>query len=75
VGVLERLLPRLAALPATETLGGDERARWAARDWLAGRRLREPVAGVARGLDADGALRVETDAGVRRALAGHVVVA
>jgi BirA family biotin operon repressor/biotin-[acetyl-CoA-carboxylase] ligase len=75
VDVLERLLPRLRALPAGDALSPEERARWAARDWLAGRRLAEPVAGIARGLDADGALRVETDHGVRRALAGHVVVA
>jgi BirA family biotin operon repressor/biotin-[acetyl-CoA-carboxylase] ligase len=75
VGVLERLLPALRALPLTDRLSDEERARWAARDWLAGRRLAEPVAGVARGLDADGALRVETDRGVERALAGHVVVA
>jgi BirA family biotin operon repressor/biotin-[acetyl-CoA-carboxylase] ligase len=75
VGVLEQMLPRLHALATGDVLGVEERARWAARDWLAGRRLAEPVAGIARGLDADGALRVETDRGVRRALAGHVVVA
>jgi BirA family biotin operon repressor/biotin-[acetyl-CoA-carboxylase] ligase len=75
VGVLEQLLPRLRALPAAGALSAEERTRWAARDWLAGRRLTEPVVGVARGLDADGALRVETEGGVRRALAGHVVVA
>jgi BirA family biotin operon repressor/biotin-[acetyl-CoA-carboxylase] ligase len=75
VTVLEQLLPRLHALPGGSTLSAEERARWAVRDWLAGRRLAEPVAGIARGLDADGALRVETNRGIRRALAGHVVVA
>ena len=75
VRVLEQLLPRLHALPRGEALSAEERARWATRDWLVGRRLAEPVAGIARGLDADGALRVETDRGIQRALAGHVVVA
>ncbi len=40
-----------------------ELADWAARDWLAGRRLAAPVAGRAAGLSADGALQVTTDDG------------
>lgn len=40
-----------------------ELGAWAARDWLLGRRLSAPVAGVAAGLAPDGALRVTTDAG------------
>jgi BirA family biotin operon repressor/biotin-[acetyl-CoA-carboxylase] ligase len=72
--VLERLLPRLHALPMSPRLTEDERAAWEARDWLAGRSLREPLAGIAQGIEGDGALRVATSTGVRRALAGHVIL-
>ncbi len=72
--VLERLLPRLHALPVSPRLTEDERTAWGARDWLVGRSLREPLAGIAQGIEGDGALRVETPAGVRRALAGHVIL-
>lgn len=73
--VLERLLPKLHALPMSDRLDDSEQEAWRARDWLANRTLREPLAGIARGIDRDGALRVETAAGVRRALAGHVILA
>jgi BirA family transcriptional regulator, biotin operon repressor / biotin---[acetyl-CoA-carboxylase] ligase len=46
-------------------LDAAERARFAARDALAGRLLREPTAGTADGIEADGALRVRRpDGGV-----------
>jgi BirA family biotin operon repressor/biotin-[acetyl-CoA-carboxylase] ligase len=73
--VLERLLPKLHRLPYTDWLSDQERDAWRARDWLAGRTLREPLAGVARGIAANGALQVETAAGMERALAGHVILA
>jgi BirA family biotin operon repressor/biotin-[acetyl-CoA-carboxylase] ligase len=54
--------PMVAALRAldagAEPLSDDERARFAARDWLRGRMLRGPVPGTADGLAADGGLRV-----------------
>jgi BirA family biotin operon repressor/biotin-[acetyl-CoA-carboxylase] ligase len=73
--ILERLLPRLHALPMSDRLNDTERDAWRTRDWLADRALREPVAGIARGIERDGALRVETATGIRRALAGHVTLA
>jgi BirA family biotin operon repressor/biotin-[acetyl-CoA-carboxylase] ligase len=72
VAVLERLLPRLQRLPQDGVLSAGELNAWARRDWLAGRALAEPIEGTAAGLDPDGALRIETRQGVRRALAGHV---
>lgn len=52
---------------------------WRAADALAGRRVRvqqgsQSFEGLARGVDADGALRVETAAGERRVLSGEVSV-
>jgi BirA family transcriptional regulator, biotin operon repressor / biotin---[acetyl-CoA-carboxylase] ligase len=72
--VLERLLPRLHTLPVSPRLTDGERAAWRARDWLMGRSLRAPLSGIAQGIEGDGALRVETPGGVRRALAGHVIL-
>ena len=49
------------------------RARWTALAAMLGREVRvDGVAGVARGLDADGALLLETPAGMARILAGDV---
>ena len=73
--VLERLLPKLHALSMNDRLTDPEQEAWRARDWLTDRALREPLAGIARGIEGDGALRVETAAGIRRAIAGHVVLA
>jgi BirA family transcriptional regulator, biotin operon repressor / biotin---[acetyl-CoA-carboxylase] ligase len=51
--------------------------RWSALDALAGRPAcivtgGERIAGIARGIDADGALRVETDERIKRYVAGEV---
>jgi BirA family biotin operon repressor/biotin-[acetyl-CoA-carboxylase] ligase len=75
VDVLAELLPRLHALPGLPQLAPAEGDAWHARDWLAGRRLRAPEAGIARGIDPSGALRVECADGIRRVLAGHVELA
>lgn len=53
-------------------------AAWPEYDWLAGRDVRveddrETVEGRAAGIDADGALRLQTTAGARRVLTGSVV--
>lgn len=61
-----------AAGPLTD----DERARYARRDWLRGRRLDGPLAGTAEGLGADGALLVRQAGGATAAVrAGTVVLA
>ncbi len=70
----------LSALRKLE-LGGSELSpselgRFAARDWLQGRTIREPVAGTVRGLSADGALMVQPDTGPAVALrTGSVTLA
>jgi biotin-[acetyl-CoA-carboxylase] ligase BirA-like protein len=46
----DRLAPLLARLSGDAVLGGDELARWGARDWLRGRAVRAPVQGVASGI-------------------------
>jgi BirA family transcriptional regulator, biotin operon repressor / biotin---[acetyl-CoA-carboxylase] ligase len=59
-----------------EKLSEAELAEWRKRDWLWGRPLREPLQGVARGIDRDGALIVErADATLESLRAGHVVLA
>lgn len=55
----------LARLGGAATLSADELAAWRARDWLLGRRLAAPVAGVARGLTPDGELLLDTADGPR----------
>jgi len=61
-----------AAGPLTE----DERARYARRDWLRGRRLQAPLAGTADGLGEDGALLVRRADGATAAIrAGSIVLA
>lgn len=60
----------LARLSGRPTLTPEERAAWRARDALAGRRLRAPVAGVVRGLAEDGTLEVEVAGAVRQLAAG-----
>jgi BirA family biotin operon repressor/biotin-[acetyl-CoA-carboxylase] ligase len=72
VDLLARLLPALHALPRGSELGPDEREALAARDWLCGRRLLEPVPGTAAGIDAAGGLLVETDAGTEVVVSGTV---
>jgi BirA family biotin operon repressor/biotin-[acetyl-CoA-carboxylase] ligase len=74
IAVLERLLPLLHQLPLSPQLDETERRVYAALDWLRGRALRAPAAGVARGIDAAGALLVDTRTGQQRVLAGSVVL-
>jgi len=71
--VLEALVPRLHALRMEPALSEPEREAFQRVDWLAGRRLREPVKGVASGVDPQGALLVETGKGVQRVMGGGVV--
>lgn len=74
VELLERLLPALSALPDAPLLAAPERESLAARDWLRGRRLTGPVPGIAAGLDASGALLVETPEGTVSVTGGTVTV-
>ncbi|MBA3521377.1 MAG: biotin--[acetyl-CoA-carboxylase] ligase [Gemmatimonadales bacterium] len=77
----ERLLPglltRLRALDAGNVpLTAEELRHFAARDWLCGRRIKAPVAGVAEGIGEDGALLVRGSGGATTALrAGSVELA
>jgi BirA family biotin operon repressor/biotin-[acetyl-CoA-carboxylase] ligase len=73
--VLEVLMPRLHQLAEGSTLSQTERDAYRRMDWLAGRDVVEPVVGKVAGVDADGALVVETPGGTRRVLAGTVLVA
>ncbi len=75
--VLERIVRALRQVDAARsTLDERELAAFAARDWLRGRPLTEPVAGLAEGIDASGALRVRTLRGtLDRVRAGTVVPA
>lgn len=57
--VLDLILPRLRELDASQPrLGPSEHDELTRRDWLRGRLLAEPVAGVAEGIAPDGALLV-----------------
>ncbi len=75
--ILERLLPALAAFPRqgfTPTL-----AQWHAADALFGVEVRVEIGeqstrGIARGVDAHGALLLETPTGVQRFVSGEVSV-
>lgn len=73
--VLRELVPRLHRLSHAPALGDAEQRAYQAYDWLAGRHVTEPVAGRVSGIDADGALVVDTEAGRQRVLAGTVVAA
>lgn len=75
VAVLERLLPALHGLSAAAVLDAGERDALAARDWLQGRALAAPAAGRAAGIDASGALLVETARGTVRVTGGTVELA
>jgi BirA family biotin operon repressor/biotin-[acetyl-CoA-carboxylase] ligase len=62
--VLERLLPRLESVDGVAPLLDDgEQARLATRDWLAGRRVSHPAAGVVAGVLPDGSIRIRRDDG------------
>jgi BirA family biotin operon repressor/biotin-[acetyl-CoA-carboxylase] ligase len=72
---LQALVPALrAAAAAVGTLAPAELAAYAARDIARGRGCREPVAGTVAGIDATGALLVETDVGMQAARAGSLVL-
>ncbi|HXE56985.1 MAG TPA: biotin--[acetyl-CoA-carboxylase] ligase [Gemmatimonadales bacterium] len=76
--VLDAVREALAGLPAAggERLTEAELTRFAGRDWLRGRRIREPEAGVADGIDRDGALRVRrADGSIVPVRAGRVEIA
>jgi BirA family biotin operon repressor/biotin-[acetyl-CoA-carboxylase] ligase len=75
LAVLEELIPRLHQLRSGSALSDAEQAAYRRLDWLAGREVVEPLAGRVSGVDPDGALVVETGSGMRRVLAGTVVVA
>jgi BirA family biotin operon repressor/biotin-[acetyl-CoA-carboxylase] ligase len=65
---IEDVLPPVAARIAGVDLGSQrlstvELKEFAARSWLEGREIRQPLSGVVTGLDEDGALRVRTAGG------------
>lgn len=73
--VLGAIVPPLRAAAArTGPLTPDERAAFEARDLAAGRRCVEPIAGRVAGIDARGALLVETASGVIDVRAGSLVL-
>ncbi|MGH7525123.1 MAG: biotin--[acetyl-CoA-carboxylase] ligase [Gemmatimonadales bacterium] len=75
--LLPGLLGRLRAVElAAGQLSPDELSRFAVRDWLRGRALRQPAAGVADGIAEDGALLVRTaDGRIESVRAGTVELA
>ncbi len=73
--VLDELIPLLHGLSHHPSLAALERATYARYDWLANRRVVEPVAGTVCGIDGDGALLVQTEGGMERVLGGSVVAA
>ncbi len=76
VDVLRTLVPALRAAARQEgPLRDDELAAFAARDLARGRRCTEPVKGTVRGLDATGALLVDTATGTESVRAGSLVFA
>jgi len=76
IDLLDRLVPVLARVTASGgALSESECAAFAARDWLRGRQIRSPAAGLARGLRPDGALLVDLGAGTIGVREGHVELA
>lgn len=75
--VLAVLLGELAGVEGMgATLTADELAAFDTRDWIRGRLLAEPLAGIARGIAPDGGLRVEQrDGTIDSIRSGHVVLA
>lgn len=73
--LLDLLLPRLReAIGEEGALGPGELDAFAARDIAAGRQAIAPLAGTVLGVASDGALRVLTEDGERRAHAGSLVL-
>jgi BirA family biotin operon repressor/biotin-[acetyl-CoA-carboxylase] ligase len=75
LAVLDALMPWLRDLADGPALNEHECLEFGRSDWLAGRRLLEPVAGRAAGISGDGALLVQTGCGVERVVGGHIVTA
>jgi BirA family transcriptional regulator, biotin operon repressor / biotin---[acetyl-CoA-carboxylase] ligase len=74
--VLDLLVPALGRLASGDAaLSERECAAFAARDWLLGRQLRSPAAGLARGLRPDGALLVDLGPATIAVREGHVELA
>ncbi len=74
--VLDRLVPALRVIVAgAPHLVEAECRAFAERDWLAGRALRAPAVGRARGIRPDGALLVECDGAIAAVRDGHVELA
>ena len=75
VDVLEYLVPALrAAAAGAGPLTSEERMAFAARDLAQGKRCVEPVPGVVKGIDAFGALLVDTATGQRAIHSGSLVL-
>ena len=75
LAILDQLVPGLRQMPRDANLTPTEHREFQDRDWLVGRELSEPVEGIARGVEPDGALLVDTDRGVERVVGGTVVTA
>jgi len=73
VGLLDKLVPRLHDLSVAAELTEDERAAFSRHDWLARRRIAEPVTGLGCGVAPDGALLVEGGGGIQRVVGGGIV--
>ena len=75
--IADRIVATLRKLELNGSeLSPSELRRFAARDWLYGRTIREPIAGTVRGLSSDGALMVQPGAGPAIALrSGSVTLA
>jgi biotin-(acetyl-CoA carboxylase) ligase len=62
-----------AAQATSHELANSERARFGQHDWLLGRSIAQPVAGVATGIDADGHLLVRQPGGIHVVVTGPIV--
>lgn len=75
IDVLDGLVPALLRLTTHDArLTEFECAAFARRDWLRGRQIRTPLSGRAAGIQPDGALLVDTGAGVGVVRDGHVLL-
>jgi biotin-(acetyl-CoA carboxylase) ligase len=74
--LLEPIVSRLREqLPRGPLLLPEEVEAFRRRDWLRDRRIREPEAGIACGIEADGALRIKKANGeIVKVRAGRVVL-
>ena len=70
----EPMAVALSRIGGATSLDAEDLAAWRARDWLDGRRLVSPLAGVARGVTAHGELRVETADGPATVAPGDAAV-